>query len=347
MQVTVLGAGAWGTAIAGVLCRAAPSQQGAAPSQQGGLPPHDVVLWTWQPEHARSLEAHRENREFLPGAPLPPALAVTSDMRSAVEAADVLVFVVPSQALRQTAELAAPFVRAGATLISASKGIEESSLGLPTEVLAEVFGVAHPLVALSGPSFAREVVRGVPTNLVAASTDAEAALFVQKLLSRERLRVYTSADPIGVEVGGALKNVIAIAAGAADGLGFGENTRAALITRGVAEMARLVRAKGGQMLTTAGLSGLGDLVLTSTGDSSRNRTLGRKLGGGMSLAEALASSDGVAEGYVTSKSAYLLAERLAVDLPITQAVFSVLHEGLSPSAALGQLLSRPLRGEWE
>lgn len=335
MQVSVLGAGAWGTAIALTLC------------QPGPLHPYDVVLWTWQGEHAVSLEAHRENREFLPGARLPDSLVVTADLERAVQSADVLVFVVPSQALRQTASRAASFVRAGATLISASKGIEEGSLGLPTEVLGEVFGPTHPLVALSGPSFAREVVRGVPTNLVAASTDAEAALFVQKLVSRERLRVYTSSDPTGVEVGGALKNVIAIAAGAADGLGFGENTRAALITRGIAEMARLVRAKGGQMLTMAGLAGLGDLVLTSTGDSSRNRTLGRKLGSGMPLADALASSDGVAEGYVTSKSAHLLAERLGVDLPITHAVFSVLHEGLSPSAALGLLLSRPLHGEWE
>jgi len=334
MRITTLGAGAWGTALA----------QLAAENQ------HETTLWTWQEEHAVAMREHRENREFLPGVPLHPSLKLQSDLSSAVEGADLIVVVVPSHAVRQTLTQVAPHVPNGAGVVCASKGIEAGTLQLMSEVIEECLreaGWTGQFGVISGPSFAKEVARRVPTNLVAASEDQGFAEQVQKAFSNEWLRVYSSGDPVGVEIGGALKNVIAIAAGACDGLGLGANTRAALITRGIAEMARLVTAKGGQVLTTAGLAGMGDLVLTCTGDLSRNRTLGHKLGSGVGLKEALESSDGVAEGYLTAKSTYDLAVRLGVDLPICEAVYSVLHDGKEPSFALKHLLSRPLRAEWE
>lgn len=334
MTTAVLGAGAWGTALAQVLC----------------LNRHSAVLWTWQADHAARMRASGEN-EFLPGVRLAEGVEVTADLSSAVSGAAMVVLVVPSNVLRATLVGALSALDPNASIVCASKGIEQGSLELMTEVIDHELtraGRAGARVAvLSGPSFAREVARGLPTNLVAASSDAELARELQLHFSTSFLRVYTSGDPIGVEIGGALKNVIAVAAGACDGLGLGENTRAALITRGIAEMSRLVHAKGGDALTLAGLSGLGDLVLTCTGSLSRNRTLGFKIGAGMSVAEALSSSEGVAEGYVTAQSAHELALRLGVELPICEAVYSVLHGGKSAAAALADLLSRPLRAEWE
>jgi glycerol-3-phosphate dehydrogenase (NAD(P)+) len=224
-----------------------------------------------------------------------------------------------------------------------------------TEVIADVLSRDDAereqqlarLGVLSGPSFAKEVARGVPTNLVAASRDEDFTLYLQETFSTPWLRVYTSTDPIGVEIGGALKNVIAVAAGACDGFSLGQNTRAALITRGIAEMGRLAHALGGDAITTAGLAGIGDLVLTCTGDLSRNRTLGYKLGKGVSLEEALSTSDGVAEGYFTAKSAHDLAKKVGVEFPICEEVYSVLYENKDPSLALKSLLSRPLRAEHE
>lgn len=336
MRVTVLGAGAWGTALAQLL------------SQNG----HQTHLWTWQSEHAGSLKNHGENREFLPGVPLHEDLVFGSDLEEAVTGAELVVPVVPSQALRATLAKAKKWLSRDVGLVCASKGIEQESLSLMSEVIvSELSGEEGawrgPWGVMSGPSFAKEVARGVPTNLVGASNDEEFARLLQAVFSNDWLRVYTSKDPIGVEIGGAMKNVIAIAAGACDGLGLGANTRAALITRGVAEMSRLVIAKGGEVLTTAGLAGMGDLVLTCTGDLSRNRMLGQKLGQGIGLKEALESSDGVAEGYLTAKSTYDLAARLGVELPICEAVYSVLYGGRDASFALKSLLSRPLRAEWE
>ncbi len=301
------------------------------------------------------MNAARENLEFLPGVPLHPTIEVSSDLKSALDSVQLVVVVVPSHAVRQTMVQAAPFLSSETRLICATKGIEQGTLSLMTEVIADALASdeksRHALLTrigvLSGPSFAKEVARGVPTNLVAASFDADFAVVIQEGFSTKMLRVYTSGDPVGVEIGGALKNVIAIAAGACDGLGFGDNTRAALMTRGIAEMSRLVVAKGGKVRTAAGLAGIGDLVLTCTGELSRNRTLGYKLGQGMSLAEALKGSDGVAEGYLTSKSAFELAQKLGVDLPICEAVYSVLHDGKATGEALKILLSRPLGGEWE
>lgn len=336
MRVTVLGAGAWGTALAQVL------------TGNG----HQTELWTWLPEHAESMQRHRENREFLPGISLHPELSITSDLLATAAHCDLLVVVVPSHALRATLLGLRGALGSQVDIVCASKGIEQGSLELMSEVIASTMksqGASWQgrCGVISGPSFAKEVARGVPTNLVAAAEDLEFAEHLQTIFSNDWLRVYTSSDPVGVEIAGAMKNVIAIAAGACDGLGLGANTRAALITRGVAEMARLVVAKGGQVLTTAGLAGVGDLVLTCTGDLSRNRSLGYKLGRGMLLEEALASSDGVAEGYPTTKSTYELAERLGVELPICEAVYSVLYGGKDASFALKSLLARPLRAEWE
>lgn len=335
MKVAVLGAGAWGTALAQVLC-------------ENG---HDTSLWTWQADHAARMKQTREN-EFLPGVRLFDQVQVSSELEQVLDQAEIVTVVVPSSAVRQTVALAAGYLRAETRVVCATKGIEQATLQLMSEVVEDelartIRSPVLPIGALSGPSFAREVGQRLPTNLVAASKDQKLALLMQRVYSTPWLRVYTSDDPIGVEIGGALKNVIAIAAGACDGLGLGENTRAALITRGIAEMARLVRRKQGSVLTLAGLAGMGDLVLTCTGSMSRNRTLGYKIGSGMSVEAALSSSDGVAEGYITAKSAHDLALSLGVELPICKAVHSVLYEGKSASDALADLLSRPLRSEWE
>jgi glycerol-3-phosphate dehydrogenase (NAD(P)+) len=331
-KIAVLGAGAWGTALARVLAERA-----------------QVLLWTWRAEHAAALERERENRDFLPGYSLGAAITATGDMAQAVSDAGIVVLAVPSEAVRATLAAAAPSLSAGATLVVVAKGIEPTSLMLLSEVTRDVLGAdgEQRAVFLSGPSFAAEVARGLPTNLVAAGSDAQRSLLVQQRFASDRLRVYSSDDPAGVQVGGALKNVIAIAAGASDGLGFGHNTRAALITRGLAEMARLAVAKGGSVRTLSGLAGLGDLVLTCSAELSRNRTVGFELGRGRQLAEVLAGLGHVAEGVTTAHSAYHLAERLGVDLPITSEVYAVLYGAKPVAQAVRDLLSRPLKKEWD
>jgi glycerol-3-phosphate dehydrogenase (NAD(P)+) len=330
-HVAILGAGAWGTALARVL-----AEHGEAPR-----------LWTWQPEHAAELQRERENRQFLPGFSLGPAIEPTADLGRALSGADAALVVVPTAAFRSTLERALPFIPSDAAILIASKGIEPGSLMLLSEVVEAVLGpgARERTVVLSGPSFAKEVALGLPTSLVAAATSEVLATSVQQRLSSDHFRVYAGDDPIGVQVGGALKNVIAIAAGACDGLGFGHNTRAALITRGLAEVARLALAKGGHVLTLAGLAGLGDLVLTCTGELSRNRTVGYELGRGKTLADALGSLGHVAEGVVTAESAYHLAVKLGVDLPISSEVYRVLFEGKPVLEAVRAVLSRPLKRE--
>lgn len=339
MQITVLGAGAWGTALAQVA------------ASQG----HSTCLWTWLPEHADAMQEARQNEEFLPGVPLHQDITIASSYEKALRGAELVVVVVPSHAVRKTMEAARPHLDPKARIVCASKGIEQGTLALMSETIADALSdspeekerLVERIAVISGPSFAKEVARSVPTNLVAACRDENFAALLQDTFSTPWLRVYTSNDPVGVEIGGALKNVIAIAAGACDGFSLGTNTRAALITRGIAEMSRLVRALGGQPATAAGLAGIGDLILTCTGDLSRNRTLGYKLGRGVSLEEALATSEGVSEGYVTAKSAQELAKKAGVDLPICQEVYAVLYEGKDPQLALKSLLSRPLRAEQE
>ncbi len=331
-KIAVLGAGAWGTALARLLAERS-----------------RVALWTWQAEHASALTYDRENRAFLPGYALSEHVSPTADMGEALTDASLVVVAVPSEAVRATLAAAAPSLAADATLVVVAKGIEPGSLMLLSEVTNDVLGAgaADRAVFLSGPSFAVEVARGLPTNLVAAGRNAERSLLVQQRFASDRLRVYSSDDPAGVQVGGALKNVIAIAAGASDGLGFGHNTRAALITRGLAEMARLAVAKGGSVLTLSGLAGLGDLVLTCSAELSRNRTVGFELGRGRALPEVLSGLGHVAEGVTTADSAYHLAERLGVDLPITSEVYAVLYSHKPVAQAVRDLLARPLKKERE
>ena len=331
-KIAVLGAGAWGTALARLLAERS-----------------RVALWTWQADHARDLLRDRENRAFLPGYALSEQVSATADMAEALANASIVLVAVPSDAVRATLVAAKAALASDVTLVVVAKGIEPGTLMLLSEVTADVLGpaVEERAVFLSGPSFALEVARGLPTNLVAAGRNAERSLLVQQRFASDRLRVYSSDDPAGVQVGGALKNVIAIAAGASDGLGFGHNTRAALITRGLAEMARLAAAKGGSVLTLSGLAGLGDLVLTCSAELSRNRTVGFELGRGRALAEVLSGLGHVAEGVTTADSAYHLAERLGVDLPITSEVHAVLYQGKPVAQAVRDLLARPLKKEWD
>jgi glycerol-3-phosphate dehydrogenase (NAD(P)+) len=330
LEVAVVGAGAWGTALALTL------------AERG-----NVRLWTWQEEHARALSVDRQNRLFLPGFGLPPNVVPTASLDEALAGVELVVLALPTETLRPTLA-AARAVLPPVPVVVASKGIEKSTLLLPTEIVDDVLGESARgrTLALSGPSFALEVARRLPTNVVVAAKDHAVSVAVQGRIATERLRVYSSDDPIGVQVGGALKNVIAIAAGACDGLGFGHNTRAALITRGLAEMARLALKKGGNVLTLAGLAGLGDLVLTCTGELSRNRTVGFELGRGRPLDEVLAGLGHVAEGVTTAESAHRLAETLGVDLPIASEVYAVLFENKPVKDAVRDVLLRPLRSEW-
>jgi glycerol-3-phosphate dehydrogenase (NAD(P)+) len=289
----------------------------------------------------------RENAEFLPGVALTKNIEPTSDLEQALSGASLALIAVPSQVVRRVLEQGFVWLQQAECLVSATKGIEEDSLKLMSEVADEVLGndVSRRLVVLSGPSFAKEVALGMPTNVVVAGSDSKIVSFVQSVFSGERMRAYTSDDVLGVQLGGALKNVIAIAAGACDGIGFGHNTRAALITRGIAEITRLAVRRGANPLTLAGLAGLGDLVLTCTGELSRNRTVGFELGRGKKLEEVLSSLGHVAEGVHTAKSAYRMSTILDVDLPISTQVYRVLFENKEPLQAVRDLVGRPLRRE--
>jgi glycerol-3-phosphate dehydrogenase (NAD(P)+) len=331
-RVAVLGAGAWGTALAKHL------------SDKG----EKVVLYARRRDISEEIAKTRENRRYLPGALLAPELEVTADLGQAVTGADLVVIAVPSHAVRGVLREIASVLPEGAVIVNATKGIENDSLMLMGEVVADVLGpaAAGRFSVLSGPSFAKEVALGLPTAIVVASSSSEVAHDVQQRFAGERMRVYTSDDPIGVELGGALKNVIAIASGACEGLGYGHNSRAALITRGLAEIVRLAMAKGGSALTLAGLAGLGDLVLTCTGELSRNRTVGFELGKGRTLPDVLAGLGHVAEGVRTAKSAHDLGRKCGVDMPITAEVYRVLYEGKSPKQAVLDLLARANRPEF-
>ncbi len=325
----VIGAGSWGTALAHHLAGT-------------GV---EVRLWAYEAEVAESIARSRENTAFLPGLALSAGVRPVTSFAEALQGARFALFVTPSHVARATLRAAAPALPPGVPVVVASKGFEIESLQRMDQVFEEVLAGAHPLVFVSGPSFAREVAAGLPTAVTAASHDAVSARAVQGLLSSETFRVYTTDDVVGVEVGGALKNVVAIAAGIGDGLGLGHNARSALITRGLAEMTRLGVALGARAATFAGLAGLGDLVLTCTGDLSRNRTLGLALAAGRSLAEVQAATRTVAEGVRTTAAAVRIAARAGVELPIAVQVHRVLFEGAPPRAALHELMTRTLRDE--
>jgi glycerol-3-phosphate dehydrogenase (NAD(P)+) len=323
----VIGDGGWGTALALVL-------------HGNG---HAVRLWGAFPDYVAETRRLRENRRFLPGVPLPPGLEVTSEPAECCAGAELLLSVVPTPFLRSVAGRFAPHLPQGIPLISATKGVEQGSLARPTEVLRETFGPAARLVVVSGPSHAEEVARGLPTTVVAASARGEDARLVQAALRNDRFRVYTNADPVGVELGGALKNVIALAAGICDGLETGDNAKAALLTRGMVEMARYGATRGARRETFAGLSGMGDLIVTCYSRHSRNRSVGERLARGDPLARILESTAMVPEGVFTARA--LGAGRTGVEMPITREVHAVLEEGKDPRRAVVDLMTRDPRPE--
>ena len=332
-RTLVAGGGSWGTALAALLSRQ-------------GVP---TVLWAREEEVVDGINEHEENPLFLAGVPLPASLRATSDLDRALAGADVVINAIPTQFIRSVFASRADFLTGASLLISVSKGVEVGTLLTPSEVFEDIAPcpVTEGLVALSGPSFADEVARGTPTAVVVASRVPDNARRARDLVSSETFRAYSSDDLIGVEMGGALKNVMAIAAGIADGLGTGHNTRAAVITRGLAELARLGVAKGGHPLTFAGLSGIGDLVLTCTGDLSRNRRVGFEIGRGRTLEEITAETNTVAEGVKTTLAARDLAQRLGVEMPITEQVYLTLYEDKDPRQVMMDLMTRQLRDERE
>ncbi|MGB7211902.1 MAG: NAD(P)H-dependent glycerol-3-phosphate dehydrogenase [Gemmatimonadales bacterium] len=327
----VIGAGNWGTALADLLARNG----------------HTVRLWAFEPDVVATINARHENPLYLSGLPLAPTITATGEAPPAARDADIVVVAVPSHVFRTVVTGLAPAVGPGASIVIATKGLEPGTLALLSDVAAEILP-RNPVVVLSGPSFAEEVYRRQPTAVVAASTDAAAAMRVQGAFSTREFRVYVRHDVVGVQLGGALKNVIAIAAGMLEGLSLGYNARAALITRGLAEIARLGQAMGADPLTFAGLAGMGDLVLTATGALSRNRALGMAIAEGKTLDEWRAGHRTVAEGAETARVAVALAARHEVDLPICSQVHRILYEGQDAKQAAVELMERSLKSEgWQ
>jgi glycerol-3-phosphate dehydrogenase (NAD(P)+) len=334
-EIAIIGAGAWGTGLAIVL---------------GRKGTHRVRLWAHEPEVCESVTRNRVNEKFLPGRPIPESVTASNDLPTTLTDAEIVVSVMPSQHCRTLFQQMHPLLKPQALIVSATKGLEENSLQRMTEVIAAVLkrddGATPSIGALSGPSFALEVARGDPTAITIASQDPKLLHTVQQEFSDPSFRIYTNTDVVGVELGGALKNTIAIAAGICDGLGFGHNSAAALITRGLAEMTRLVVACGGRPETMAGLAGLGDLVLTCTGGLSRNRSVGVELGRGKKLPEIISGMHGmVAEGVFTTSAAVGLARARGVEMPITEQMHAILHEGKSPREAIQELMSRTGKSE--
>lgn len=327
----MVGAGSWGTALSAIL------------SKKG----NDVYLWAFEPEVAEQITRSRENVSYMPGIHLPENLKSTTDLATAVRGAEIVVSVSPAQFVGAVMTKAAPHIEEEALVVSASKGIELTTLRRMDEVMTDILSPTQfdGFTVLSGPSFALEVAKQIPTAVVAASDSADAALAVQDLFQTECFRVYTGSDVIGVELGGALKNVIALAAGLAAGLGCGHNTLAALITRGLAEMRRLGVAMGAQASTFSGLAGMGDLVLTCTGTLSRNRTVGCRLGQGETLESILGEMSAVAEGVATAHAVHDLAAQYGVEMPIAEEVFGILTLGTDPKRAIKNLMERDPRPE--
>lgn len=329
-RIGVLGGGSWGTALADVL------------AHNG----HRTCIWARDPAVADEIREMSTNRKYLPGATLAESLTATTELRQALDGAECVLLACPSHAVREVTEAASPHVD-NPILISTAKGIEIGTDLRMSEVIAEVLGptIEEKIVAFSGPSFANELLRRLPTAVVAAASAPESAAEVQRLFQTPYLRVYTQSDVVGVEFGGSLKNIIALAAGISDGLRLGCNARAALITRGLAEITRLAGRFGAEEITLAGLAGLGDLVLTCTGDLSRNRTVGVAIGRGRSLDEVLAEMEQVVEGVRTTRAAHELAGRLGVEMPLVEGVYSILYKGVEPREALARLMAREPKPE--
>ncbi len=330
-RIAIIGAGSWGTALAIVSGRAG----------------HDVCLWSRNAEVAASINERRINDRYLTSAAIPDGVAATTSLENAVRDRALVIIAAPSHAVRQLIAHSSSALASSSLIVSATKGIEIERGRRISEIVSEVIGgnALKRFVCLSGPSFAEEVVQGHPTAVVAASVNEEAAQTVQLAFSFETLRIYTNSDVVGTELGGAVKNVMAIAAGMVSGLGFGANTLAALITRGLAEMSRLALVHGAQIETLMGLAGLGDLVLTCTGKLSRNRFVGEELGKGKTLTEITANMNEVAEGIKTTLAVQQLSERAGLEMPITNEVKAVLYDGKSARAAVNDLMRRPLKGE--
>jgi glycerol-3-phosphate dehydrogenase (NAD(P)+) len=328
-KTTILGSGAMATACSILL------------SEHAGA---RVAIWARSGEHAEELRSTRENRRQLPGVKIPETVQITADVAEAVDGADLLVAAIPTRFLRQTLEGLAPSLTRNRPVISVVKGMENETFLRPSQIIEEVLG-SRAVVALSGPSHAEEIARRLPASVVAASGDVALAKQVQQMFATERFRVYTNQDLIGVELAGALKNVIAIAAGICDGLGFGDNAKSALMTRGIVEMRRFGQALGAEPETFAGLAGIGDLITTCVSPHGRNRHVGERLGKSESLEQILASMDGVAEGINTTQAVHRLAEDRGIDMPITAAVHGVLFEGKSPLDATTELMDRPPKEE--
>lgn len=330
-RIAVIGGGSWGTALADLLARNG----------------NDTVLWVYEKSLAEEMQRARVNAVYLPGIELDRRLKFTSSLEEALQGRTMVLLVTPVQVMRSVLKQAAGLIGPDMIIINASKGIELDTLKTVSQICCEILGddILNRYVALSGPTFAKEVAQQLPTLILAASKSASCAARVQAAISNSSFRAYTNSDYIGAELGGAIKNVIAIAAGICDGLGFGHNARAALITRGLAEMNRLGQAMGANPHTFAGLAGMGDLVLTCTGDLSRNRTVGFKLGEGMRLAEILAEMKMVAEGVKSAESIYNLACKLGVEMPIVEKVYQILHDNKPAREAVTELMARELKAE--
>jgi glycerol-3-phosphate dehydrogenase (NAD(P)+) len=327
--IGIIGAGGWGTALASLL-------------GQKGL---SVTLWCHGAQSYRDLHDSRENHSYLPGVIIPDTVEVTRSLNAAVMDKELIWCVVPSHAVRQVMTEARSYLNSKTIIVCGTKGLEEETFQTMGEVLTEIFGAGERLAFISGPTFALEVAHGLPAAITVAAYSEFIAGEIQAVLSTSSLRAYTSKDVIGVQMGGVIKNVIAIASGISDGLGLGHNARAALITRGLAEMTRLAIKMGADPLTLAGLPGVGDLILTCTGGLSRNRQVGLQIGGGKSIAEIMQSSRMVAEGIRNARSVYFLAKKLGVEMPIVEQMYRIMHEGKKPSEGVQELMQRSLKAE--
>lgn len=331
IEIGIIGAGSFGTAMAIHL------------SKKG----YPIVLWSHEPEVASEIQELRENRTYLPGFILNEKITATYHIEKAVQEKKIILQVNPAQSTREVMMQAIPHLHPDSIIVNCTKGLENTTLMTMSELLHDILPPANAdkLAFLSGPSFAREVAHGVPTAVTIASRNREAALYCQKVFSNDRFRAYTTDDIVGSELASALKNVIAVAAGISDGMGFGHNTRAAIITRGVAEILRLGKKMGAQEMTFLGLSGMGDLVLTCTGDLSRNRSVGIQLGQGKKIHDILGSMKMIAEGVYTAKAAWALAQKHGVDMPITEQVYRIVFENKDPKAAMEELMARSFKNE--